>query len=646
MNELLEYQILFLMFGANALVYIAAFSAFVYFSYRRLRIKGYKPPRAVAIFLTALALGIGLTFLRKPQGPGRNSLFWFELYWFDFFWIPLLLSAAVMGILLAVLPQLRTRAFGPRQVSLPLVWMGRAPIVLGLVLTATAVVRLGRGMEGGWQLILTGLLLTVIVSPTAFFLIRRGRRAESLPVVEQVLANNPNSPVLYLRAFAQESRFFVIGPKSEYGANAKSWHAMQAAEDQNIGITFEEYMGDALSRGIGPFVALGSPEDYLPPEGALRTYADDSHWKGLFDRFAQQCACMVAEAGKSSNLRWEFKRIRQEDLQGKLFVFTPFSRSGYRFQWAFWNLLWFLKGLRPTRWHEFAKDMSELGYDIGFEDPGPGSIITFDRECRAMVLTTGARQPADFVEPIAAWIRAREKTGRHLHVSCLRCGKSVYLPPTVAEEADKSWCQACEMIPPPEVRFRQKLARIAGYTCWAYLLFPFLVGYVLVRSFAAGAGWRGRLLGWTIIGLLPLAIAAYNWATRKAWDGSPQDNIRAASWYREAAAMGNTNAMVNLGIMYRRGWGGLAADDCQAATWYRKAAERGNRTGMNNLGFLFENGLGGLPKNQVEAIAWYQKAASLGQAQAQEALKRCNSKVPRVPKTDRIDPVGDTNADL
>lgn len=627
MDKLLEYQILFLLFGANAVLYICAFCGFVYFGYRRLRIKGYPPPAAVGIFLTALALGIALTVLRQTPMRSTPIVFWFELFWANFFWVPLLLSAAVVGILLAILPRLRTRVFGHRQVRFPFVWVGRGLIGLGLALTATGVVLWGRDTESGWRLAAFGLLLTLAVSPTALFVIRRGERAKSVPVLEEVLANDSRSPVLYLRAFVQESQFFVIGPKSEYAANAKSWHAMQATEEQNIGIKFEEYLGEALSRSIGPFVALGSPEDYLPPEGALRTYADDSHWKELFHRFAEQSACMVAEAGKSSNLRWEFMQIRRKGLQAKLFVFTAFSRSGYRLQWAFWNLLWFLKGIRPAPWHEFSDNLRELGYDIGFEDPGPGSVITFDHEGRAMVLTTGARRPQDFVEPIATWVRTREKTGRHARVSCSLCGKPIYSSSTVGERTDTFWCQACEISSLPGFRFRRTLARIAGYICWTYLLLPFLVGYILVRSFAPQTGWRGRLLGGTVIGLLPLAIAVYNWATRTAWDGSPKDDSRATSWYREAAAAGSTNAMVNLGLMYRRGWGGLSADDFQAASWYLKAAQRGHPTGMNNLGFLYENGLGGLPKNQAEAITWYQKAASLGQTQAQQSLKRMEDAV-------------------
>jgi len=61
----------------------------------------------------------------------------------------------------------------------------------------------------------------------------------------------------------------MIGLKSEYGAYAKSFHARLPRDDQKIGITFEEYLSDALEKDVGPFVALGSPEDCLAPERRL-----------------------------------------------------------------------------------------------------------------------------------------------------------------------------------------------------------------------------------------------------------------------------------------------------------------------------------------------------------------------------------------
>jgi hypothetical protein len=374
-------------------------------------------------------------------------------------------------------------------------------------------------------------------------------------------------------------------------------------------------------------VALGSPEDYLPPEGALRTYADDTTWKDLFYRFAQQSACIVTEIGRSANLRWEFTQIRNKGLQEKLFVLTPCSQAGYRFHWTVLNLFWFLKGLYPVRWREFSRDLSELGYEVSFGNPGPGSVIMFDADGRGMVLTSRARQPSEFIEPIAAWVGAREKTGRHVRVSCSLCGEALYLSSTEAGIAGKPWCEVCESTSQPGARLRRILTQIVICVYWAYMLLSPSALMAIFAIFIPGAGWRGRLLGGAVGGLLLLTIAMHVWVVHRAWDGLPRDDKKTANWYRHAADAGDTNAMVNLGIMYRRGWGGLPRDDVQAASLYRRAAEAGNASGMNNLGFLYENGMGGLPKSDAEAIKWCAKAASLGDTHAQESLKRLRSVV-------------------
>ena len=604
MSELLHLYYLFALFGANAALLLLGFSTLLYYSYRRLRVKGYRPPAAAAIIFAAGVAGIALTVLRKAKPASIPRM------WFDYLWMPLLLFAAMMAILLLILPHRGTRIFGPRQLRFPLVSSGETLIGCGLASIVFALILwMDKVKDVSW--VVAAIVLAIVLTPTGLYLIGRGRRFKSALPMEAALETDSRPSVLYLRAFLQESRFFVIGRKAEYGARARSWHAAVAKPENNIGVTFEEYLAEALSNSIGPFVALGSPEDYLPPEGAVRTYADDTQWKEVFRHFVQQSACIVAEVGISANLQWELRQIRQTGLQEKLFIFTPPSSAGFTFSWAFWNLLWSLKGLHRVRWRDFAEGLGKLGFDISFADPGPGSVITFDVEGRGMLLTSQARQPAEFVEPIAAWVGTREKTGRHVRASCPVCGKPEYLLPTQAETARKHWCLACETNHYPGARARRILAPLVGCVYWAYLL---LLGFPLVavgRMFRPEAGWWDWLLGCSAIAPLLLAFAIHIWL-KVAWDGSPKDDTRAATWYLSAADEGSSNAMLNLGLMYRRGWGGLPRDDFQAANWYVKAAEAGSRAGMNNVGFLYENGIGGFPRSEEQAMIWYRKATNLG----------------------------------
>ena len=90
-----------------------------------------------------------------------------------------------------------------------------------------------------------------------------------------------------------------------------------------VEIPFEQYFHHEIEKKLGPFVALGSPEDYVPPMGALREYANDDTWQQEFDRLAHKSRCIVAEVGSSDNVRWELEHVRAENLQRKLFFFSP-----------------------------------------------------------------------------------------------------------------------------------------------------------------------------------------------------------------------------------------------------------------------------------------------------------------------------------
>jgi TPR repeat protein len=99
-------------------------------------------------------------------------------------------------------------------------------------------------------------------------------------------------------------------------------------------------------------------------------------------------------------------------------------------------------------------------------------------------------------------------------------------------------------------------------------------------------------------------------AARKKTAGVAQDAASRVG-YEKAAALGNTNAMVDLGIMYENGRG-VSRDFEQARKWYEQAAALGNAAAMYNLGLLYQNAL----RDSAQARKWYEKAAALGDATA------------------------------
>ncbi|MDX2201501.1 MAG: serine/threonine-protein kinase [Hyphomicrobiaceae bacterium] len=100
--------------------------------------------------------------------------------------------------------------------------------------------------------------------------------------------------------------------------------------------------------------------------------------------------------------------------------------------------------------------------------------------------------------------------------------------------------------------------------------------------------------------------------------GVDKDYIQARAWYERAAEGGDATAFNRLGVMFEIGKG-VVQDFAVARAWYEKAAGAGHAEAMTNLGLLYENGQG-VAKDWIQARIWYEKAAAAGNAAAMNNL--------------------------
>lgn len=80
------------------------------------------------------------------------------------------------------------------------------------------------------------------------------------------------------------------------------------------------------------------------------------------------------------------------------------------------------------------------------------------------------------------------------------------------------------------------------------------------------------------------------------------DYFRALSELKPEAENGNALAQVQVAGIYQYGLVG-AANYGEALKWYRKAAAKGNPDAMLGLGLMYELGQG-VPKDRVESVKW------------------------------------------
>jgi hypothetical protein len=372
-------------------------------AFTRTRRKGYGPLVPGLISSAGVLVWLGGTIAAPAVATDSFSViaFWFTVGG----------PAACLAIVFAgatCLPRRRRRIFGPRRAKFPFEAAGWAIMLIGgIPLAAFMVYSLWppRTVKEMFEILIMAAVGFALFAWLGSMLVLRGRLLASQGTLESELAKDPRPPVLYIRSFERERDAFVFGDKSKYGRYAR--RALDSSKIQWVAITFEEYLGNAIRPLVGPFVALGSPEDHLAPMGAARTYTRDEEWQDDFDRLVRSASAILVEVGRSQNLRWEFKHIRENGLQQRLFLITRHASTSRAARWPWLGTkIKRLQGMSLLSWGEFSTELGKLGYRLDIDDPGPGTVLTFDADSVATVITSGADLPDDFVNPIAAQIAA------------------------------------------------------------------------------------------------------------------------------------------------------------------------------------------------------------------------------------------------
>ncbi len=149
--------------------------------------------------------------------------------------------------------------------------------------------------------IVVGIALPIIL--VGRFVRRRLRRS-----ADQAMARDPRPPILLLRSFVDDT--------SRVAPNAL------VARLQFRKRRLEEVIA-AVIAWLGPFVAIGAPNESAPLLGAYRAYFDDHTWQQAVRDWIAKSRLVIMVAGLTEWIQWELRTLISENKVGNLIVVFP-----------------------------------------------------------------------------------------------------------------------------------------------------------------------------------------------------------------------------------------------------------------------------------------------------------------------------------
>ena len=123
------------------------------------------------------------------------------------------------------------------------------------------------------------------------------------------ILHDPRQPILYLRSFHHDSP----EPSPDVG---------RIVDDIGVkwGPSSEQKLVTALQQ-IGPVVAVGDPNETLPPLGAIRFYFSNDEWQKKILELMSLSRFVIFQPGHSKGTEWEMETVRDK-LQPQQVIFS------------------------------------------------------------------------------------------------------------------------------------------------------------------------------------------------------------------------------------------------------------------------------------------------------------------------------------
>lgn len=177
----------------------------------------------------------------------------------------------------------------------------------------SALQMLGVGMI--LMLVLFGILFSIpwIVKRLGNFAVRAAQD-QMKTSLENIQYADHRSPLLFLRSFANDR---VTIPPSKFAFSR--WLLDGAGALDTL-----DYLVLDEGTKTGPTVALGNPDDPVPPYGVARGYFDHDDWQDAVSRLCADAKAIIFVLDRTAGVKWELDHISgNEYLDKTLFLIAP-----------------------------------------------------------------------------------------------------------------------------------------------------------------------------------------------------------------------------------------------------------------------------------------------------------------------------------
>jgi hypothetical protein len=258
------------------------------------------------------------------------------------------------------------------------------------------------------------ILLATVYFVLAYKILRRARASRQ---INDALKSDKRRPVLYLRGFKDEALPF------DKLAGRDPWWGIIRGDLRGKALfpwvphygpkNLELYITDAVERKMGPFIALGNPDDFFAPVGAAREYHGPD-WRKEFEGMVGKCIAVLVLPGSARELDWEMGWLLESGNAAKLFLLFGRWAYGYpvtqgekllkSFIPPRWMRLFESPRPEPLLWPRYRDAMNALGYTLPVDAPSASTVMGFSTMGRGIVIISGCGVPEDYVNAIVTYL--------------------------------------------------------------------------------------------------------------------------------------------------------------------------------------------------------------------------------------------------